>query len=142
MKCLVMDEIEIGQKVAKQIEITEEVVFVFCGLTGDMNPMHTNEDYASRTMFKKRIAPGLLSVCLMASLMGCELPGAASVYVSQDIKFKAPVFIGDTLRAEVEVVAKDIARNRITVRTTCINQNGQLVIDGQGVTMPAKVKSV
>lgn len=142
MKCLVMDEIQIGQKVSKKIEITEGTVFIFCGLTGDMNPIHTNEEYASRTRFKKRIAPGLVSVCLMASLLGCELPGAGSVYVSQDIKFKAPVFIGDTLTAEVEVIAKDIERNRITVRTTCTNQNGQLVIDGQGVTMPAKEKMV
>jgi len=143
MKCLVMDEIQIGQKVSKTFEITEGMVFCFCGLTGDMNPIHTNEDYAKKTKFQKRIVPGLLPVCLMASsLLGCELPGASSVYVSQEVRFRAPVFIGDILTAEVEVVAKDIEKNRITVKTTCRNQNGQLVVDGLGVTMPAKEKTL
>lgn len=135
-----MSEIEIGQKASLTQEITEGNVLVFAGATGDLNPVHISEEYASKTIFKKRIAHGLISVSLIAAVLGSELPGAGSVYVSQDVKFKAPVFIGDIITAELEVIAKDIERNKLTLRTICTNNRGQIVIEGQAVTMPAKEK--
>lgn len=138
MKCLTINEIEIGQKASLTRKVTEGDVLVFAGATGDLNPVHINEDYAGRTKFKQRIAHGMLSVSLIAAVLGCEIPGAGSIYVSQTIKFLAPVFIGDTITAELEVIEKYPEKNRIVLKTTCTNQNGQIVIDGQAVTMPAK----
>ena len=140
MKCLVMSEIEVGQKASLTQEITEGNVLIFAGVTGDLNPAHISEEYARQTKFKKRIAHGLLSVSLIAAALGTELPGAGSVYVSQDVKFKAPVFIGDSITAELEVIAKDVERNRITLKTICTNESGQVVIEGQAVTMPYREK--
>jgi 3-hydroxybutyryl-CoA dehydratase len=135
-----MNEIEIGQKASLTKEITEEFVYVFAGSTGDLNPIHINEEYAKKTKFKSRIAHGLISVSLIGAVLGKELPGEGSIYVSQDIVFKAPVFIGDTVTAELEVLKKDVEKNKLVLRTTCINQNGQVVIEGIAVTMPAKEK--
>ncbi len=138
MKGFVISEIEIGQKASITQEITEGNILIFAGATGDLNPVHINEDFAEKTKFKTRIAHGMLSVSLIAAVLGRKLPGEGSVYVSQDVKFKAPVFIGDIITAEVKVIAKDIERNRITLNTTCMNQSGQIVIEGQAVSMPIK----
>jgi len=138
MKRFVISEIEIGQKASITQEITEGNILIFAGATGDLNPVHINEDFAEKTKFTTRIAHGMLSVSLIAAVLGRKLPGEGSVYVSQDVKFKAPVFIGDIITAEVEVIAKDIERNRITLNTTCMNQSGQIVIEGQAVSMPIK----
>lgn len=140
MKRLVMSEIYVGQKASMTKTITEGDVLVFAGATGDLNPVHINEEVASKTRFKTRIAHGMLSVSLIAATLGCELPGAGSIYVSQSVKFKAPVFLGDTITAELEVIAKDVERNRLTLKTICYNQTGQVVIEGEAVTMPAKEK--
>src|SRR5690625_478730 len=138
MKGFVISEIEIGQKASITQEITEGNILIFAGATGDLNPVNINEDFAEKTKFTTRIAHGMLSVSLIAAVLGRKLPGEGSVYVSQDVKFKAPVFIGDIITAEVEVIAKDIERNRITLNTTCMNQSGQIVIEGQAVSMPIK----
>lgn len=135
-----MNDIEMGQKAALSKTITEGDVLVFAGATGDLNPVHVNEEYAKKTRFKTRIAHGLISVSLIGSVLGSELPGEGSIYVSQEVKFKAPVYLGDTITAELEVVGKEVERNRLTLKTTCYNQNGQVVIEGTAVTMPAKEK--
>ncbi len=142
MKSLVMSEIYVGQKASMTKAITEGDVLVFAGATGDLNPVHINEEFASKTRFKKRIAHGMLSVSLIAATLGCELPGGGSIYVSQSVKFRAPVFLGDTITAELEVIAKDVEKNRLTLKTTCYNQTGLVVIEGEAVTMPAKDKTL
>jgi 3-hydroxybutyryl-CoA dehydratase len=142
MKCLTMEEIEIGQKASFTKQITEGDVFVFAGATGDLNPIHVNEEYAKNTKFGTRIAHGLISASLIGAALGNELPGEGSIYVSQEIKFKAPVFLGDTITAELEVINKEVERNRLTLTTTCKNQDGIVVIEGIAVTMPAKSKRV
>ncbi len=140
MKCLTMRDIKIGQKASISREITEGALLVFAGNTGDMNPIHINEEYARNTRFGRRIAQGLFGVSLMAGLLGSELPGAGSIYVSQDIEFKYPVFIGNVITAEVEVIEKNEEKNRLTLKTTCTNQDGKVVITGTAVTMPAREK--
>ena len=140
MNCLVIDEIQLGQKASMTKKITEGDVLVFAGATGDLNPVHINEEFASATVFKKRIAHGLISVSLIGATLGSELPGAGSIYVSQNIKFTAPVFLNDVITAELEVIEKDVGRNRITLKTTCKNQNGQIVVEGTAITKPAKEK--
>ena len=142
MKCFTMKEITIGQKAYFTKQITEGDVFVFGGATGDLNPVHINEEYAKNTRFGTRIAHGLISASLIGAALGSELPGEGSVYVSQELKFKAPVYLGDTITAELEVVSKEVERNRLTLKTTCRNQDGIVVIEGIAVTMPAKEKRV
>lgn len=140
MKCFVMGELEIGQKASLKRLVREEDVLVFAGATGDTNPVHIDKHFAKTTRFKRRIAHGMLSVCQIAAVLGRELPGAGSVYVSQTINFRKPVFIGDTITAELEVIDKNIEKNKITLRTVCINQDGEMVMEGEAVTMPAKEK--
>lgn len=135
---LTINECYIGMKASMTRTITEGDVYIFGGLTGDLNPVHINEEYAKTTKFKTRIAHGLIAVSMIAAILGSELPGAGSVYVSQQVKFKAPVYLGDEITATVEVIEIDTLKNRLTIKTVCTNQNGVTVIDGIGVTMPKK----
>jgi 3-hydroxybutyryl-CoA dehydratase len=141
VKRLTMGDIEMGQTAFYTKTITEGDIFIFAGLTGDLNPIHIDENFAKNTKFKKRIAHGLVSVSLIGAAIGSELPGEGSVYVSQDVKFKSPVFPGDTITAKIEVIGMDAEKNRLTLKTTCENQDGLIVVDGTAVAMPAKNRS-
>ena len=107
-------------------------------MTGDFNPVHLDQAYAEKTIFKGRIAHGLLSVGLLSSILGNILPGHGTIYLSQEVKFLAPVRIGDTITAEVEVIELISDKNRAKFRTTCMNQDGKLVVDGIAWAMPPK----
>ncbi|ROR32407.1 MaoC family dehydratase [Inmirania thermothiophila] len=133
-----VEELEVGQKAAFEKTISESDVYLFAGITGDLNPAHVNEVQASQTVFKGRIAHGILTAGLISAVLAMQLPGPGSIYVSQDLRFKAPVRIGDTVRAEVEVLEVDVARNRCRLATRCYNQDGTLVLDGEAVVMPPK----
>lgn len=138
MKGLSINEISIGDKASFEKTITETDVYLFAGVTGDMNPAHINERAASETMFKTRIVHGALSAGLVSAVLGMQLPGPGTIYLSQNSKFKAPVHFGDTIKAEVEVVEKIVERNRVRLRTTCTNQDGVIVLDGEALVMPPK----
>lgn len=142
MESYTMDELTIGQKASLTKEITEGDVFVFAGFTGDLNPVHVNEEFAKKTKFGRRIAHGFLSSTMIGSVLGQQLPGGGSVYISQTLNFKAPVYIGDIITCILEVKEMDIKRNRLTLSTKCINQDGIVVIEGEAVTMPTKKKLV
>ncbi len=118
--------------------ITEGDIELFAGVTGDFNPVHLDQAYAEKTMFKGRIAHGLLSVGLLSSILGNILPGYGTIYLSQEVKFLAPVRIGDTITARVEVIELIPEKNRAKFRTTCINQDGKMVVDGVAWGMPSK----
>jgi 3-hydroxybutyryl-CoA dehydratase len=138
MKSYTMAEIYVGQQASITKSITEEVVFVYAGSTGDMNPIHIYEDYAKQTKFGRRIAHGLIVATMIASVLGQQLPGGGSVYVSQSLFFKAPVFIDDTIMVTLTVTEKNVERNRITLCNVCTNQAGIVVLEGETVTMPTK----
>jgi 3-hydroxybutyryl-CoA dehydratase len=103
-----------------------------------MNPAHINEPYAQQTMFKTRIAHGMLAAGFISAVLGMRLPGPGTIYLKQDLSFKAPVLIGDTVTASVEVVDINTEKRRVTLKTTCTKQDGTVVIDGQALVMPPK----
>jgi 3-hydroxybutyryl-CoA dehydratase len=132
-----IDEIKIGDSAQISNTITETVINDFAKATGDFNPIHIDQTYAEKTMFKGRIAHGLLSVGLLSSILGNILPGCGTIYLSQEVKFLAPVRIGDTITARVEVIELIPEKNKAKFRTTCINQDGKMVVDGVAWGMPS-----
>lgn len=138
MKGKTIKEISVGDRASFSKTISESDVYTYAGLTGDLNPAHINQTYAGKTMFKKRIAHGLLSAGLISTVLGMKLPGPGTIYLKQDLKFTAPVYFGDTITAEVEVIAKDEEKNRLTLKTICRNQEGKVIIKGEALVMPPK----
>ena len=118
---------EVGQSASVSKTISESDVYLFAGITGDMNPAHTNEEYAKNTRFKTRIAHGMLSAGLISAVLGMHLPGPGTIYMGQTLKFLAPVHIGDTITATAEIKTLDLERGRVTLTTTCTNQDGAVV---------------
>lgn len=131
-----INELTIGQKASFAKTITETDIYLFAGITGDINPAHVNEAYASKTFFKGRIAHGMLSAGLISAVLGMQLPGPGTIYMGQELKFLAPVRPGDTVTAAAEVVELNLDRNTAVLRTTCVNQDGVLVVDGQARVKP------
>ena len=131
-------ELKVGDSAQISKMITEEVINDFARSTGDFNPIHLDQSYAEKTSFKGRIAHGLLSVGLVSTVLGNILPGHGTIYLSQEVKFLAPVRIGDTITAKVELLELIPEKNRAKFRTSCTNQDGKLVVDGIAWTMPPK----
>jgi 3-hydroxybutyryl-CoA dehydratase len=119
--------------------ITEEDVFLFAGITGDRNPMHTSREFAAKTKFGERIAHGMLTAGLISAVFGMKLPGPGCIYLSQTLQFMAPVKIGDEITATVEIV-EVITERRLRFRTQCFNQRSELVLDGEAVIVPPSEK--
>jgi 3-hydroxybutyryl-CoA dehydratase len=138
MKGFTISEMKIGDKASFQKTITEADVYMYAGITGDLNPAHINEKYAKGTLFKSRIAHGMLSAGLISAVLGTKLPGCGTIYLGQELKFTAPVRMGDTVLAEVEVIEIIPEKNRVKLKTTCTNQNGDVVISGVATVMPPK----
>ncbi|MBM4350758.1 MAG: MaoC family dehydratase [Deltaproteobacteria bacterium] len=129
-------ELKIGDAAQISKTITEEIVNEFARVTGDTNPVHTDQAYAEKTRFKGRIAHGVYSLGLFSTLLGNILPGYGTIFLSQEVTFLAPVRIGDTITARVEVVELLAEKNRAKFRTTCTNQEGAIVVDGFAWAMP------
>ena len=139
MKVRNIDEIKVGEKQSFSKTVTETDVYLFAGITGDMNPIHVNRVYAANTKFQKPIAHGILALGLISNVLGTRLPGPGAVYVGQTIQFTQPVYIGDTITAYAEVVRKDSEKNRLYLRTWCQNHDGIVVVDGEAsLLMPKK----
>ena len=131
-----IQELKVGDSAQISKTITETDINDFAKVTGDFNPVHLDQAYAEKTIFNGRIAHGLLSVGLFSTILGNILPGHGTIYLSQEAKFLAPVRIGDTITAKVEVLELNAERNRVKFKTTCINQEGKVVIDGVAWAMP------
>lgn len=142
MESIVMDEMFIGRKASRTQLVTEREVLIFAGVTGDLNPVHINPDFAEKSIFKKQIAHGMYSVSLISAVLGCELPGAGTIYLGQEINFLAPVYLGDVITAEVEVLEMNIEKNRLKLKTTCTNQENKIVAEGVATVKPPKVKAL
>ena len=135
-----MQELKVGQCNSFSKTITETDVYLFAGITGDLNPAHVDEEYAQNTRFGKRIAHGMLSAGLISNVLGTKLPGPGTIYLSQQVDFKAPVYFGDTVTAVVEVEELIPEKNRAILHTYCRNQEGVIVADGKATVMPPKGK--
>jgi 3-hydroxybutyryl-CoA dehydratase len=129
-------ELKVGDSAQISKIITETDINDFAKVTGDFNPLHLDQAYAENTFFKGRIAHGLLSVGLLSSILGNILPGHGTIYLSHEIKFLAPVRIGDTITAKVEVIELVPEKNRAKFKTICMNQDGKEVVDGIAWAMP------
>jgi 3-hydroxybutyryl-CoA dehydratase len=133
-----IEELKMGDTAEIQKTISETDVYLYAGITGDMNPAHLNEEYARDTFFKTRIAHGMLVAGLISTILGNKLPGPGTIYTHQSVDFLAPVRFGDTITARAEVVGLDAEKNRARLKTTCMNQEGTLVLDGQAFVSPPK----
>jgi 3-hydroxybutyryl-CoA dehydratase len=120
-----------GARATLSRTITEADIMIFAGLSGDRNPIHLDPVYAARTLFGERVAHGIMIASLISALLGTDLPGQGTIYLGQTLKFLAPVHIGDTVTASVEVIAIREEKRVLTLRTDCINQQGTLVLTGE-----------
>ena len=125
------DEIEIGLKKKFQVTIIEHMLNDFAKLSGDYNPLHVNEEHASSTSFKKRVANGMFLASFFSRLIGMYLPGKHALYISQSLNFVHPCFIGEKITVEGEVFDKSIATKIIELKTTITNESGKRIIDGK-----------
>ena len=124
-------ELKIGMCEYIEKTITELDVINFSEISLDTNPLHLDEEYAKNTIFKGKIVHGILGAGLISGVIGTKLPGKGAIYLSQNLKFLAPVRIGDTIRAEVKVIDLDKEKRKVGLKTICINQEGVIVIDGE-----------
>ncbi len=131
-----IDQLNIGERASISRQITERDVIRFAEITGDINPIHMDKLYAEQTIFGERIAHGMLTAGLISAVLGLKLPGPGNIYVSQSLKFRAPVKFGDIIEAEVEVVEKIPERNRVRLKTICRNQDGTVVLEGEAMVIP------
>ena len=123
-------EIKTGDEASLSLTITEAHVVMYAGITGDLNPVHLDAESARESMFGERIAHGMLVAGLISAVLGTRLPGPNSIYLGQDLRFTAPVRLGDTVTATVAVTEKRDDKRIIKLRTTVSNQRGEVVIDG------------
>jgi len=125
----------VGEQASLTKTVTEADVATFADLIGDHNPIHTDEEYARRSRFGKCVAHGVFTGGLISAVLGNKLPGPGSIYLSQQLEFLAPVFIGDTITATVEVTSWRPERRIITFKTDAYNQEKTKVVTGQSVIM-------
>lgn len=136
MKGYRVEELSLGQSTSLSKTITETDVYMYAGITGDSNPAHIDSEFARNSMFGERIAHGMLSAGLISAVIGTYLPGPGAIYLGQTLQFTAPVKFGDTITATAEVTEINVEKNRIKLKTTCTNQTGKVVIEGEATVMP------
>jgi len=130
-----IDDLHVGDAAEMAKTVTESDITLFAGVTGDFNPVHVDAVAAERSMFGGRIAHGLLSAGFISAVIAMRLPGPGSIYLSQTLRFTKPVRIGDTVTARVEVLEVIAAKRRVRLATTCRNQRGESVVEGEAVVM-------
>jgi len=128
-----MSEYSIGQTASISKNISEKDVLQFADLVGDHNPVHVDKEFAKNSIFGKRIVHGMFGASLISAVLGTKLPGLGAIYLSQTLQFLAPVFIGDTIEAEVKVIKIRDDKPIITLETSCVNQNAEMVLKGEAV---------
>ncbi len=129
-----LTELSVGMSAEMARTVTEADIFAFAGVSGDTNPVHLDAEFADNSMFKGRIAHGMLSAGYISAVVGTKLPGPGSIYISQTLKFKAPVRLGDTVLTRATVKAITPEKNRITMTTECF-VDGNVVVTGEAELM-------
>ena len=130
-----MNPIQVGQTVSETRRITPDDVRRFAELSGDHNPVHLDEEFARASRFGRPIAHGIFSAALISSLLATKLPGPGTVYLSQSLRFRLPVYIGDDITTTVVVTAVRDDKPIVTLQTYCDNQDGQRVVEGEAVVL-------
>jgi 3-hydroxybutyryl-CoA dehydratase len=133
-----IEELQVGDKAEFTKTLCESDVYLYAGVTGDLNPAHVNEEYAKKTFFKTRIVHGMLLGGLISGVLGNKLPGPGTIYIRQELDFLAPVRFGDTITAAVEIMEIHKEEKRVKAKTTCVNQDGIKVLDGRAIVSPPK----
>ena len=131
------DQICMGDSAEFSKTFSEADIYLYAGISGDFNPAHVNEAYARNTFFKTRIAHGMLSAGLISAVIGTRLPGPGSIYMQQSLSFLAPVHMGDTVTARVEVIEKT-DNKKVRLKTVCINQDAVVVLEGEAMVSPPR----
>lgn len=129
-----LEDLSVGMSASYAKTITEADVVLFAGITGDDNPVHLNEEFAAGTPFKQRIVHGMFSAGLISTVLGTRLPGPGAIYIDQQIRFKAPVLIGDTVTATATITEIDERRRRVKLETVC-TVKGKVVAEGEATNM-------
>jgi 3-hydroxybutyryl-CoA dehydratase len=129
------DALAVGQTAELARTVTETDVVLFAGVTGDLNPVHMDEEAARRSRFGGRIAHGMLTAGLISAVLGTRLPGPGAIYTAQTLRFTRPVRIGDTVTARVEIVELVPEKQRVRLTTTCTNQEGDRVLEGEATLL-------
>jgi 3-hydroxybutyryl-CoA dehydratase len=133
-----IDQLLVGDTAQFSKTVSETDVYLFAGISGDFNPAHINEQYAEQTFFKTRIAHGLLSAGFLSAVLANQLPGPGTIFISITLKFIAPVLIGDTITAQVEIAEVDKHKHRVNMKLSCMNQKGKQILAGEAVVSPPK----
>ena len=129
------EELEVGQSAEFTKTISDEDVMLFAKVTGDFNPVHVDEVAASSSRFGGRIAHGMLTAGLISAAIAGKLPGPGSIYLSQTLRFMAPVRIGETVTVSVRVIEVVAGKRRVKLSTVCRNQKGEAVVEGEALVM-------
>lgn len=125
-----LEEIEVGMNASYSQTVTDADIKSFAGISGDRNPVHLDEKYAEESRYKKRIVHGMMTASYFSALFGTKIPGEGCVYVSQTLRFKRAIYLGDTVTATVTVTDVDLSKKRVFFRTTCMVKN-KIVTDGE-----------
>ena len=133
-----IEQLKVGDAARFSKTVSESDVYLFAGITGDLNPAHVNEDYAKDTFFKTRIVHGMLSASFISTVIGTMLPGPGTIYMRQEISFLAPVKFGDTVTAVVEVAEILAEKKQVRLKTYCMNQENTTVVDGEALVSPPR----
>jgi 3-hydroxybutyryl-CoA dehydratase len=133
-KGVYFEDLKVGDEASLSNTVTEATINAFAEVSGDRNPVHIDADYAAATMFKERIAHGMLAAAYISAVFGMELPGPGAIYISQTLSFKAPVKIGDTVVTTVKVAELVPEKKRARFETVC-TVNGKPVVQGEAVLM-------
>jgi len=133
-----MPSLNPGDKASRTTLITDEMIHAFAQLTGDTNPVHLDDAYAAGTRFGRRIAHGMIAAGLISATLADDLPGSGTIYLSQTLQFKAPVYPGDTITTTVEVKTVRPDKPIVTLGTLCTNQDSVVVLEGEAVVLVSK----
>ena len=128
-----LSDLYIGQEERMSAQFSMEKVKAFANITGDFNPIHLDPVYAAQTIFKENIVHGFLVASLFSTILGTKMPGEGSIYVKQNMKFVKPVYIDDTVTAVVSITDINFEKQLVTLNTTCHNQDGVVVIEGDAL---------
>lgn len=131
---LYLEDLKVGMTAVYAKTITDADIVLFAGISGDINPVHLNHEFASETMFEGRIAHGMLSASFISTVIGTKLPGPGAIYLSQTLKFKAPVRAGDTVQARTTITELVPEKRRVAMRTVC-SVGEKVVIEGDALVM-------
>jgi 3-hydroxybutyryl-CoA dehydratase len=135
-----VSDLSVGQSVSLSKTVSESDIIAFADVTGDNNPVHLDADYAATTPFKSRIAHGMLSAGYISAVIGTKLPGPGAIYMSQSLKFKAPVRIGDQVDTTCTITAIDLVKRRVSLSTEC-RVGDVVVVEGEALVMVPAAKS-